>query len=104
MHHAIILADYLAEENIEIRVVSMPSIELFLKQDKDYQNFVLPKNVPVIALEDSQDYHWLIFAMDPNHVISLRDNDNEYVDLSSNKNIKKSKILNQIKKIIVNNK
>lgn len=104
LHHAIILADYLAEENIEIRVVSMPSIELFLKQDKDYQSFVLPKNVPVIALEDSQDYHWLIFAMDPNNIISLRDNDNEYIDLSSNKNIKKSKILNQIKKMIVNHK
>lgn len=45
-----------------IRVVSMPSKEVFLKQDKQYQLFVLPVNVKTISIEASSSYNWYDLA------------------------------------------
>lgn len=53
----------LDNDNIHIKVISMPSVELFLKQDKQYQNELL--NVPYenrISLEMLSTFGWAKFA------------------------------------------
>ncbi len=49
----------LAEEKINVRVVSMPSWELFRKQDKAYRNEVLPPSVTLrLAIEAAAPEGW----------------------------------------------
>lgn len=53
----------LDNENIRIKVISMPSVELFLKQDKQYQDELM--NVPYdnrISLEMLSTFGWAKFA------------------------------------------
>lgn len=52
------LKEELLKNYIEARVVSMPSIQNFLKQDYEYQNEVLPKGYKKIVLEFSNDPIW----------------------------------------------
>ncbi|MBP3194071.1 MAG: transketolase [Cardiobacteriaceae bacterium] len=51
-------ADKLAEENIAVKVVSMPCWEVFAAQDKSYQSEVLPENLPRIAIEAGSTAFW----------------------------------------------
>ena len=55
---ALSLKEELAKNYIEARVVSMPNIGNFLKQDADYKNEVLPKGYKKIVLEFSNDPTW----------------------------------------------
>jgi transketolase len=48
----------LAEENIATRVVSMPSTNLFDRQDKAYQSTVLPRGVVRVAIEAGVTDGW----------------------------------------------
>jgi transketolase len=49
----------LAEENIRARVVSMPSWELFEKQDPDYKDSVLPPRIaPRVSVEQGVTLGW----------------------------------------------
>jgi transketolase len=48
--------------NRNIRVVSMPSQELFLKQDKEYQDSILPDKNITIAVEMGSSMSWYRFA------------------------------------------
>lgn len=52
------LKEELAKNYIEARVVSMPNIKNFLKQDIDYRNEVLPKGYKKVVLELSNDPSW----------------------------------------------
>ncbi len=54
----------LKEKGYDIRVVSMPSHYSFLKQDKTYQDEVLPTNVPTLAVEMGSSYSWFRFTKD----------------------------------------
>ncbi|MBW3058553.1 transketolase [Spiroplasma poulsonii] len=57
-----------------IRVVSMPSVELFDKQPIAYQESVIPKDFPkVIAIEFSNDYVWYKFVGKTGLVIGVDD-------------------------------
>lgn len=56
--HALELKEELMKNYIEARVVSMPNIGNFLKQDREYQNEVLPKGYKKIVLEFSNDPTW----------------------------------------------
>jgi len=56
--YAMELKDELLKNYIEARVVSMPNIGNFLKQDPEYQNEVLPKGYKKIVLEFSNDPTW----------------------------------------------
>lgn len=47
------IAEELNNENIGIRVVSMPSTNLFFKQSSEYQNEVLPVGIKKIIIESS---------------------------------------------------
>lgn len=44
------VADSLKEEGITANVVSVPSIGLFLNQDREYQNSVIPEGIKIFGL------------------------------------------------------
>lgn len=48
---ALKVKELLAEREIDIRVVSMPCVEIFDSQPDDYKNSVLPKNTKILTLE-----------------------------------------------------
>ena len=50
------------EHNLNIRVVSMPSRELFNKQSRDYRSEVLPEDKLIIAVEMGSTLGWYEFA------------------------------------------
>ncbi len=50
--------DLLAEKGVRARVVSMPSWELFERQDADYREEVLPASVPKISVEAATTFGW----------------------------------------------
>ena len=51
-------AGLLAAEGIRVRVVSMPSWDLFAAQDEDYQDAVLPLEVPSLSVEAGVTFGW----------------------------------------------
>ena len=49
----------LAQSNIDVRVVSMPSMDLFEDQPEEYKNQVLPKEVTArVAVEALGEFGW----------------------------------------------
>lgn len=50
--------DLLYKEGIDVRVVSMPSMFLFDKQDKKYQNEILPEGIKTLAIEMASPMPW----------------------------------------------
>lgn len=55
--------DMLAEENIKARVISMPCMEIFLKQDKEYQEKVIPAAVRArVSMEAGVTMPWYRFV------------------------------------------
>ena len=60
------------EKQYDIRVVSMPCQELFLKQSKEYKDSILPKNTKIIAIEASSKENWSKFTNYDN-IIGLDD-------------------------------
>ena len=49
----------LAKENIFVRVVSMPCVDLFEQQSDEYKESVLPKNIRArVAIEAASDFGW----------------------------------------------
>ena len=70
---ALNIAIELRSENLDIRVISMPSQELFLKEDKTYQDGVLPKNVKTIVLEPGSKLSWGLFVNDANYILGIED-------------------------------
>ena len=54
----------LAERGVAARVVSMPSWELFDDTDEEYQDEVLPEDVPVLSVEAATTFGWSRWADD----------------------------------------
>ncbi len=52
------IANELLKENIDLRVVSMPSLNLYLKNTEDYKNALLPDWAKVIVIEAGSPYGW----------------------------------------------
>jgi transketolase len=48
----------LANEGVNLRVVSMPCVEVFAMQREDYRDYVLPRGVPRIAIEAGCTSPW----------------------------------------------
>ena len=57
-------AALLAEDGVAARVVSMPSWDLFELQDDDYQEDVLPPDIPTLAVEAGASFGWDRWADD----------------------------------------
>ena len=61
----------LEEKDFDLRVVSMPSIELFNKQDQEYKEELLPLGVKTFVIEASSSYSWHKFVYNDKYLITL---------------------------------
>jgi transketolase len=52
----------LAQDDVAVRVVSMPSWELFEAQNEHYRHAVLPPDVPTVSLEAGVSQGWSRWA------------------------------------------
>lgn len=68
---ALEVANSLEEKGYDIRVVSMPSIELFKKQEKTYQDEILPFGIKVFVIEASSSYSWHEFVYNDKYLITV---------------------------------
>jgi transketolase len=58
VHLALDGRDQLQTEGVNARVVSMPSTNLFAAQSEDYRDRILPKGVPLLAIEAGSPVGW----------------------------------------------
>lgn len=56
---------------IDTRVVSMPSVELFLKQNPKYEEQLLPKDIPTFVIEAGSSLIWNRFATKPEYIFGV---------------------------------
>lgn len=69
---AVLAAKQLQQENVRVRVVSMPSVDVFLAQDETYREQVLPKNVVArVAIEAGVSMPWYQFVGSYGRVIGV---------------------------------
>lgn len=69
---ALTLANVLYKENqLDIRVVSMPSTTLFDKQTELYQKEVLGVGSPIFTLEASSTFGWDRYATNKDHILGI---------------------------------
>jgi transketolase len=61
----------LAAEGIDLRVVSMPCLEVFDAQRADYRDYVLPRGVPRIAIEAGVSAPWHRLVGERGRVIGI---------------------------------
>ena len=65
------LKQELLKSFIEARIVSMPNIDLFFKQDLAYRNQVLPKGYKKVVIEFSNDPNWYRIVSDEEDLIRI---------------------------------
>ncbi|MBE6155859.1 MAG: transketolase [Firmicutes bacterium] len=68
---ALKIAEELFTQGLDLRIVSMPSMELFLKQNPVYEEKLLPKEVKRITLEAGSTMLWNRFASDHTCTIGI---------------------------------
>lgn len=62
----------LAEEGIQVRVISMPSMDLFEKQSKEYKNSVLLPDVKArLAIEMAHPFGWERYTGDQGDILAI---------------------------------
>ena len=71
LHNVLEVAKRLRVKGIEIRVVSMPNLGRFLKQDEEYIESVLPVEVRKIAVEASSSFSWHPLIFNHKYLITL---------------------------------
>jgi transketolase len=71
VHLALSAQTALGDRDINARVVSMPSWELWLEQDEDYREGVLPSAVPVLAIEAGVGLGWREIVGDNGAIIGM---------------------------------
>lgn len=68
---ALKIAEELFTDGIDLRIVSMPSMELFLRQNPVYEEKLLPKDVTTITLEAGSTLIWNRFASNPKCALGI---------------------------------
>lgn len=68
---ALKVVEYFKNKNIGIRLVSMPSIERFLKNNQKYREEILPKNIKTFVIERSSSYSWYPFVEKKEHLFTV---------------------------------
>ena len=63
-------ASTLTEKGYDIRVISMPSIEIFLKNDKKYIEELLPEGIKTFVIDNSSSYSWNSFVYNDKYLIT----------------------------------
>ncbi|WP_456392307.1 transketolase [Persephonella sp.] len=71
VHVCLSAAQLLREDGIKVRVVSMPSWELFFKQPEEYRKQVLPPELPKVAVEAGSSLGWKEIVGDNGIVIGM---------------------------------
>ena len=71
VHLAIEVANRLSIKGIDIRVVSMPSIERFLNNDKEYIDQIIPVGVKKVVIEAASSLSWNRIIFNPKFLITL---------------------------------
>ena len=71
VHTAIEISDELSKKNINLRVVSMPSVEVFNEQPKEYKEELMPIGSKIIVLEASNDRTWNEFVYNSKYIINI---------------------------------
>ncbi|MFC5401515.1 transketolase [Cohnella soli] len=62
----------LAEQGVDVRVVSMPSFDLFEKQDAAYKESVLPKSIKArLAIEMAHPFGWERYVGDEGAILGI---------------------------------
>lgn len=61
----------LDEKGYGVRLVSMPSMSLFEKMDKEYQDSILPNKIPTFVIEASSSLSWYKYATDEDHLFTI---------------------------------
>ena len=61
----------LTERGIGVRLVSMPSIELFEKQTEKYRNSIIPNDIKVFVIELSSSYSWYKYTNNKEHLFTI---------------------------------
>lgn len=70
---AINIKEELKKENLDVRIVSMPSMELFRKSGKEYRDMVLPSDIKKVVLEPSSKMGWGLFVEEEEDIIGIND-------------------------------
>lgn len=66
------IANYLYDKyKVDIRVVSMPCRELFLENDKNYCESIIPKGYRTIVIEAGSRYGWENFVYNDKYLITI---------------------------------
>jgi len=65
------IAFELKEKGLNIRVVSMPCREIFLKQNQEYKDIILPKGLRTIVIEAGSKLGWEGFVYNDRYLITL---------------------------------
>ena len=71
LHTAVKIADELRLINKEVRVVSVPSLEVFEKQSLVYKKLIIPDDVKTIVIEASNDSNWYKYATNVDYFIGV---------------------------------
>lgn len=71
VHLAIEVAKRLKVKGIDIRVVSMPNLNRFLKQDPEYIDEVLPVEIRKIVIETGSSFAWNRLIFNDKYLITL---------------------------------
>ncbi|WP_420896049.1 transketolase-like TK C-terminal-containing protein [Candidatus Nardonella dryophthoridicola] len=89
--------------NYKIRVVSIPSTNIFEKQDKNYINNVITKNSIKIIIELSTTNFWNKYINnDKSFIIGIDDfgKSGSYKDIKKHFNLNKENIIKKIKNVL----
>lgn len=73
VHYALAVANRLFTKGIDLRVVSMPNIQRFLKQSPEYIDEVLPVEKRKIVIEMASSYNWNKIIFNDKYIISQDD-------------------------------
>ena len=71
VHTAIEISEELSKKNINIRVISMPSVEVFNEQPKEYREELMPIGSKIIVLEASNDRTWNEFVYNSKYILNI---------------------------------
>jgi transketolase len=71
VHLALSSQDVLSEKGIQVRVVSMPSMELYEQQSTAYQLKVLPPEIPKLVIETGVTLGWSKYVGSRGDIIGL---------------------------------
>ena len=73
IHQVLEAAKNLRTKGVNIRVVSMPNLGRFMKQDEEYKEMVLPVEVRKIVVETSNSMSWNQLIFYDKYLITLND-------------------------------